>query len=65
MMGNTIDGPAYIFGDNKSILCNTTIPYSTLKKKLQCSAHHLVREGAAIDEWRTEYMNMHVNPATF
>ena len=34
MMGITFDGPAYIYGDNKSVLFNnTTIPDSTLNKK--------------------------------
>jgi hypothetical protein len=34
MMGIPVTGPAYILGDNKSVLCNTSIPDSTLKKKL-------------------------------
>eukprot|EP00957_Ditylum_brightwellii_P060915 4623845-Ditylum_brightwellii.AAC.1 len=33
MMGIPCEGPAYIYGDNKSVLTNTTIPDSTLKKK--------------------------------
>ena len=45
MMGIAIDGPAYIFGDNKSVLYNTTIPGSTLKKKLQSITYRLVING--------------------
>jgi hypothetical protein len=63
MMGIPVTGPAYILGDNKSVLCNTSIPDSTLKKKSQSIAYHFVREGAARDEWRTGYVNTHENEA--
>ena len=63
MMGIPCDGPAYIQGDNQSVLANTTIPNSTLKKKNQSIAYHLIREGAARDEWRTSYVNTHENEA--
>ena len=63
MMGIPCNGPVYISGDNQSILANTTIPDSTLKKKSQSIAYHFIREGAAWDEWRTSYVNMHDNEA--
>ena len=63
MMGIPVEGPAYIQGDNQSVLANTTIPDSTLKKKSQSIAYHFVREGAARDEWRTAYVNTHDNEA--
>ena len=63
MMGIEVNGPAYIQGDNKSVLCNTSIPDSTLKKKSQSIAYHFVREGVARDKWRTAYVNTHLNPA--
>ena len=63
MMGIPCDGPAYVFGDNQSVLANTTIPDSTLKKKSQSIAYHFVREGAARDEWRTTCVNTHDNEA--
>ena len=61
MMGIPCDGPSYIFGDNQSVLANTTIPDSTLKKKSQSIAYHFVREGSARDEWRTSYINTNDN----
>ena len=61
MMGIPIDGPAYIYGDNQSVLANTTRPDSTLKKKSQSIAYHFVREGSARGEWRTSYVNTHEN----
>jgi hypothetical protein len=63
MMGIPLTGPAYVYGDNKSVLYNTTLPDSILKKKTQSIAYHFVREGAARDEWRTAYVNTHENPA--
>ena len=63
MMGIPVTGPAYIYGDNQSVLANTTIPDSTLKKKSQSIAYHFVREGSARDEWRTTYVNTNENEA--
>jgi hypothetical protein len=63
MMGIPVEGPALIYGDNQSVLANTTIPDSTLKKKSQSIAYHFVREGSARDEWRTTYVNTHDNQA--
>jgi len=45
--GIPIDGPANIFGDNKSVITNATIPTSTLKKKHNSIAYHRVREAVA------------------
>ena len=56
MTGIPCDGPAYILGDNQSVLCNTTIPSSTIKKKCQAKAYHLIREGVTRDEWRISYI---------
>ena len=64
MMGIPVDGPAYIYGDNQSVLANTTIPDSTLKKKSQSIAYHFVREGSARHEWRTTYVNTHHKSAS-
>jgi hypothetical protein len=56
MMGVPIDGPTYVYGDNMSVLHNTTNPESTLKKKSNSIAYHLVRESVAMDEMRTGYV---------
>eukprot|EP00980_Cylindrotheca_fusiformis_P006319 scaffold1355_cov75-Cylindrotheca_fusiformis.AAC.1 len=63
MMGIPCTEPTFVYGDNKSVLFNTSIPESTLKKKTQSISYHFVREGAARDEWRTAYINTHHNPA--
>jgi hypothetical protein len=63
MMGIPVEEPTYIFGDNQSVLANTSAPESTLKKKSNAIAYHFVREGCARNEWRTTYINTHENPA--
>ena len=61
MMGFPVEEPAYIRGDNQSVLCNTSRPDSTLKKKSQSIAFHFVREGFARDVWKMAYVNTHYN----
>ena len=63
MMSIPVEAPTCIYGDNQSLLANTTTPDSTLKKKSQSIAYHFVHEGAARDEWRTSYVNSHDNEA--
>ena len=63
MMGIPVDGLSYIFGDNKSVLVNSSKPTSVLKKKSNSVAYHFVREGCAADEWRVTYVNTNDNIA--
>ena len=63
MMGIPVDGPAHIYGDNQSVLANTTNPDSTLKKKSQSIAYHFVREGVAWGKWQTTHVNANDNEA--
>jgi len=49
MFGIPIDGPANVFGDNKSVITNATVPSSTLKKKHNSIAYHRVREAVAAE----------------
>ena len=61
MMGMPCEGPSCVCGDNQSVLCNATVPDSTLKKKSQSITYHLIREGVAQDEWRTTCANTLLN----
>ena len=63
MMGISVSMPTYIFGDNQSVLANTTKPHSVLKKKSSSIAYHFVREGTAKDEWHITYLNTDYNPS--
>ena len=63
MFGIPVDGPAFIFGDNQSVLAATSALSSTLKKKSQSVAFHFLCEGCARDEWRTSYIHTSRNMA--
>ena len=63
MMGIPFELPTYVFGDNKSVLANTSVPHSVLKKKSSSIAYHFVCEGVAKDAWRTAYLHTDLNPA--
>jgi hypothetical protein len=63
MMGIPVTNPVFLYGDNQSVLWNTSVPDSMLKKKSNSIAYHFVREGAAKDEWRTSYVKTTINPA--
>ena len=47
MLGVNIKGPATMLGDNMSVVLNTTVPSSSLKKKCNAIAYHRVREAIA------------------
>lgn len=47
MMGVALDGPANVFCDNNSVVTNSSIPESTLKKKHVSICYHRVREACA------------------
>jgi hypothetical protein len=40
MLGIEVDGPAMMFSDNKSVVINTTMPSSQLKKEHNAVAYH-------------------------
>ena len=63
MFGIPVNKPAFILGDNQSVLCNTTKPGSMLKKKAHAVSYHFIRKVCAKDECRTAYINTHLNPA--
>ena len=65
MMGVPIDGPSYIYGDNMSVIHNTSKPESTLKKKSNSIAYHLVREAVAMKECLTSHIPTLKNCADF
>jgi hypothetical protein len=47
MLGVPIDGPVLMLGDNQSVVLNTTVPSSILKKKHNAIAYHRIREAIA------------------
>ena len=63
MMGIPIDGPSYVYSDNQSVLHNVTKPESTLKKKSNSIAYHVVREAVAMGEIICGYIESSKNLA--
>ena len=55
MMGVPLTGPTYVYGDNMSVIYNTSRPESTLKKKSNSICYHAVREAIASGECLTLY----------
>ena len=63
MMEIPVSNPVFIYVDNQSVLCNTTIPDLTLKKNSNSISYHFVREGVAQDECRIAYIKIDANPS--
>ena len=49
-MGVDIAGPTYIYGDNMSVIHNTSKPESVLKNKFNSICYHFVREAVAMKD---------------
>ena len=56
MMGVPVDGTTYVYGDNMSVIYNTSRPESCLKKKLNSICYHFVREAVAMKEYLTRHV---------
>ena len=63
MMGIPVNNPAIIYGDNQSVLWNTSVPDSTLKKKSAAVAYNYCREGVSRNEWVTKFVCSKNNPS--
>ena len=63
MMGVNIDGSALMLGDNKSVVLNTTVPSSVLKKKHCAIAYHRTREAIAARSVRFCHIESGINIA--
>jgi len=61
MMGVPLEGPVYIYGDNMSVIHNTSKPESVLKKKSNSICYHAVRESVAAGESLTSHISTHYN----
>lgn len=63
MMGVPLSGPAYVQGDNMSVIHNTQRPDSQLKKKSNQVCYHYCRESVAMGESIMGHIGTHDNPA--
>jgi hypothetical protein len=63
MFGVPIDGPSWMFGDNRSVITSSTIPHSQLSKRWNALSYHRVREAVASGVIRFHYLETKDNPA--
>jgi hypothetical protein len=63
MMGVTLGGPTYVYGDNISVVHNTQRPESVLKKKSNDICYHALRESAAMGDSIIGHVPSVENPA--
>jgi hypothetical protein len=62
-LGAPLDGKAYMFGDNASVITSSTIPHSSLNKRHNALSYHRVREAIASDILWFFHIPGKVNPA--
>ena len=63
MMGVELLGPTFIYGDNMSVVNNTSKPESTLRKKSNSICFHAARESVASGESLVAHIRTHHNSA--
>jgi hypothetical protein len=63
MMGIPIDGPAWLFGDNQSVIISSNIPHSNLHKRHNALSYHRVREAIAAEIMYFLHMDGKYNPS--
>ncbi len=63
MLGIKVDRPAVLLIDNQSVIANTTLPSSTLKKKHNSIAYHRMREAVAAGIIKVGYIKSSTNLA--
>jgi hypothetical protein len=63
MLGIPIEGSTNVFCDNQSVITNSTVPDSTLRKKHNAIAYHRVREAVAAEVIRIAYVHSKSNNA--
>jgi hypothetical protein len=60
-LGVDLDGPTLMLGDKMSVVLNTLVPSSALKKKHNAIAYHHVREAIAAKVMRFAYVKSEEN----
>jgi hypothetical protein len=62
-LGVPVEGRAYMFGDNESVITSSTIPHSSLSKRHNALSYHRVREAIAAGILWFYHINGKDNPA--
>jgi hypothetical protein len=63
MMGVPLMAPAYVYGDNMSVIHNMQKPESMLKKKSNEICYQYARESVAMDKCHTGHIDTNENQA--
>ena len=63
IMGIPISGPSYIYGNNRSVVNNTSRPESVLRKKSNSVCYNAVHESVALEESLVGYISSTKNVA--
>ena len=65
MFGVPLDGPSWLFGDNRSVVTSSRLPHSTLGKCWNALSYHRCREAVAAGLVQFEYIPSKQNTADF
>jgi hypothetical protein len=63
MMGIPLDGPAWMFGDNQSVITSSTIPHFNLNKRHNALSYHRVREAMSAQLMYFIHIDGKLNPS--
>ena len=63
MFGVPLDGTSWLFGNNKSVVTSSTIPYSSMNKRWNALSYHKVCEAVASGFIRFEHIPSIDNPS--
>ena len=63
MLGIPLDGPSWLFDNNKSIVMSSTIPHSSLNKRWNTLSYHKVHEAITSGFIRFKHILSGNNPA--
>ena len=63
MFGVPIEGPSWLFSDNKAVVTSSTIPHSSLSKHWNAISYHKVCEAVAGGFIQFEHISTDQNPA--
>jgi hypothetical protein len=63
MLGIPLDGPAWMFGDNQSVITSSTIPHSNLNKRHNALSYHRVREAISAQILYFIHIDGKLNPS--
>ena len=57
MSGAPLDGPSWLFGDNKSVVASSALPHSALGERWNALSHHQSCEAVAAGTIRFEFLS--------